>query len=61
MVASGTAVLMGNTYDAQSIIPLNTQDVRLRDGLGENEGFIVINGRGFYSQVLQAQSNEQEF
>ena len=61
MVASGTAVLMGNTYDNQSTIPLNTQDVRLRDGLGENEGFIVINGRGFYSQVLQAQSNEQEF
>jgi hypothetical protein len=46
-------VLLANTYENQMYIELNTRDIRIKDALADNMGYIVENGKGYYSQILQ--------
>ena len=53
-------VLLGNTFDSQMYIELNSKDIKLRDSLEENMGYIVENGKGYYSQMLQFTPTEED-
>ena len=46
-------VLLANTYESQTFVELNTRDIKLKDSLAENMGYIVENGKGYYAQILQ--------
>jgi len=46
-------VLIGNTYESQTSIDINSKDIKVKDALPENMGYIVQNGKGVYSQILQ--------
>jgi len=53
-------ILIGNTYDTQMFIDLNSRDIRQKEALPENEGYVVKNGNGYLSQVLEFTEKEDE-
>ncbi len=53
-------VLIGNSFDSQMFIDLNTRDIKQKEALPENEGYIVKNGSGYLSQVFEYTAKEEE-
>ncbi len=53
-------VLIGNTYEQQPFIDVNTRDIRIRDAVPDNMGYVVEQGKAYYSQMLQYTEVEEE-
>lgn len=53
-------IFIANTYDGQMFIEINSRDIKTRDALPENMGYIVENGKGYLAQVLQYTEVEEE-
>ena len=54
------AVLIGNTFESQMFVDINTRDIKQKDALPENEGYVIKNGSGYLSQVLEYTKKEEE-
>lgn len=53
ILLDSNGVLLGNIFDAQPFVELNTRDIKQKDALKDNEGYIVENGRGYMAQMLE--------
>ena len=60
ILMDSNGVCIGNTYDNQMYIDINSRDIRIKDALAENMGYIVENGKAYYSQVLVNTEVEEE-
>lgn len=60
ILMDSNGILIGNSYDNQLYIEMNTRDIRVRDNVLDKLGYIVDNGKGYYAQVLQYTEEEEE-
>lgn len=53
-------VLIGSVYESQAYIDINTRDIKVRENLPDNQGYIVDKGKGYLAQILEHTLKDEE-